>query len=345
MPGPKYGPALKEICKMLGLIAAILWIALIAALSVKWDATGQPPVTTAKMADGVHLDVHSPVHGKVRSAGLLAIGIGLTPFWFIFGNNCFLTIPPAHVAAVYDPLRGGVQSDVLPEGFHIVMPWWQTQQFSQQTQEYTMSGSTQARGGEEQSQTDESISCQTNEGLNVQIDCTVLFHIDPQHAQNVWMKLGEDTTRLIVRPYTHNIMRMVVAKYSVEDVYTSKRKEIETEITDQMKPLYAEKGLVLEQLLMRNVIYGNPAFAEAINAKQVAQQQVQTEGQKLLRAKVEKQTIVAEAQGEASAISKRGATLRANPEVVQYEFVQKVAPRLKTMYLSPNSLPIPKGGQ
>src|SRR5438552_1813489 len=82
----------------------------VAALSVKWDATGQPPVSTAKMPDGVHLDVHSPVHGKVRSAGLLAIGIGLTPFWFIFGNNCFLTIPPAHVAAVYDPLRGGVQS-------------------------------------------------------------------------------------------------------------------------------------------------------------------------------------------------------------------------------------------
>ena len=60
------------------------------------------------------------------------------------------------------------------------------------------------------------------------------------------------TTRLIVRPYTHNIMRMVVAKYSVEDVYTGKRKEIETEITDQMKPLYAEKGLVLEQLLIRH---------------------------------------------------------------------------------------------
>ena len=39
----------------------------------------------------------------------LAVGIGLTPFWFVFGNNCMLTIPPAHVAAVYDPLRGGVQ--------------------------------------------------------------------------------------------------------------------------------------------------------------------------------------------------------------------------------------------
>ncbi len=330
---------------MLGLIAAILWIVLIAALSVKWTETGEQTVRTGKSADGIHLDVHSPIHGTVRNVGLVAAGIGLTPFWFIFGNNCTLTIPPAHVAAVYDPLRGGVQNGVLPEGFHIVMPWWQTQLFTQQTQEYTMSGSSRNPSVEEATQSDEAIRCQTNEGMNVQIDCTILFHIDPKDAQNVWKKLGEDLTRLIVRPYTHNVMRMVVAKYSVEDVYTSKRKEIETEITDQMKPLFAEKGLVLEQILIRNVTYGNPAFAEAINAKQVAQQQVQTEYQKLNRAKIEKQTIVAEAQGEASAISKRGATLRQNPEVVQYEFVQKVAPRLKTMYLSASSLPIPKGGQ
>lgn len=329
---------------MLGLIAAILWLALIVAVSVRWEATGQQSVSTTKTADGSSVRVQVPVHPKLRSAALLAVGIGLAPFWFIFGNNCTLTIPPAHVAAVYDPLRGGVQSDVLPEGFHMVMPWWQTQQFSQQTQEYTMSGSTQQPTSEEHSQSDESIRCQTNEGMTVLIDCTVLFHVDPTHAQNVWLKLGDDTTRLIVKPYTHNILRMVVAKYSVEDVYTAKRKQIEVEITDQMKPLFAEKGLVLEQLLMRNVIYGNPAFAEAINAKQVAQQQVQTEYQKLNRSKIEKQTIVAEAQGEASAISKRGATLRQNPEVVKYEFVQKVAPRLKTMYLSPSSLPLPKGG-
>jgi regulator of protease activity HflC (stomatin/prohibitin superfamily) len=275
---------------------------------------------------------------------MFLIGIGLVPFWFIFGNNCTLTIPPAHVAAVYDPLRGGIQNDVLPEGFHIVMPWWQTQQFSQQTQEYTMSGSTRARS-EEAQQSDESIRCQTNEGMNVEIDCTVLFHVDPKDAQAVWRKLGEDILRLIVRPYTHNVMRMVVAKYSVVQVYTEKRKQIETEITDQMKPLFAEKGLVLEQILIRNVIYGNPAFADAINAKQVAQQQVQTEGQKLNRSKIEKQTAVAEAQGEATAIGRRGATLRQNPEVVQYEFVQKVAPRLKSMYLPASALPIPKGGQ
>ncbi len=231
----------------------------------------------------------------------------------------------------------------------MVMPWWDTQLFTQQTQEYTMSGTSssqiQERAGENGSFGEDSIRCQTNEGMNVQIDCTVLFHVDPKDANDVWKKLGDDVIRLIVRPYTHNVMRMVVAKYSVEDVYSGKRKEIEQEITDQMRPQFAEKGLILEQLLIRNVAYGNPAFADAINAKQVAQQDVQTEGQKLARAQIEKQTIVAEAQGEARAIGKRGATLRQNPEVVQYEFVQKVAPRLKSMYLSAGALPLPKGGQ
>ena len=329
---------------MLGLIMAVLWLTFFLALSVRWDSTGAKTVRPAKTADGLHVDLNMPVHPGLKSLPLLLIGIGLVPFWFIFGNNCTLTIPPAHVAAVYDPLRGGIQNDVLPEGFHIVMPWWQTQQFSQQTQEYTMSGSTHARS-EEMQQSDESIRCQTNEGMNVEIDCTVLFHVDPKDAQAVWRKLGEDILRLIVRPYTHNVMRMVVAKYSVVQVYTEKRKQIETEITDQMKPLFAEKGLVLEQILIRNVVYGNPAFAEAINAKQVAQQQVQTEAQKLNRSRIEKQTAVAEAQGEATAIGRRGATLRQNPEVVQYEFVQKVAPRLKSMYLPASALPMPKGGQ
>ncbi|HLJ53508.1 MAG TPA: SPFH domain-containing protein, partial [Chthonomonadaceae bacterium] len=154
---------------MLGFVGAVAWLLLIAAIAVKWEAAGSGDVTQVKLPGKSALPVPKLFGARVRSAPLVAIGIGLTPFWFLFLNDCFLTVPPAHVAAVYDPLRGGVQRDVLPEGFHVVMPWWQTQQFTQQTQEYTMSGSTQAPGGDEQSQSDESIRCQTNEGLNVQI--------------------------------------------------------------------------------------------------------------------------------------------------------------------------------
>lgn len=329
---------------MFGLLLAALWLVLFGLMAVRWESTGKPAVTRTQGPGGPSVSVDMPVQPHLRSPLLLALAIGLTPFAFVFGNNCVLTIPPAHVAAVYDPLRGGVQQQVLPEGFHIVMPWWQTEQFSQQTQEYTMSGSS-GPAAEGAVPGEGAIRCQTNEGMNVEVDCTVLFHVDPKDANDLWQQIGDDYIRIITRPYVQNIMRMVVAKYSVVDVYSAKRKEIEQEIVDTLRPRFQEKGLVFEQLLIRNVQYGNPAFSDAINAKQVAEQQVQTETQKLERAKIEKQTAVAEAQGEAQAIVKRGATLRQNPEVVQYEYVQKIAPRLKTMYLPAGSLPVIKGGQ
>src|SRR5207237_3700617 len=125
---------------MLGLIITVLWLGLFVALSLRWEKADGPVIRHGAGAGGSQIQVDIPGRPRLRSAALLAVGIGLAPFWFVFGNNCLLTIPPAHVAAVYDPLRGGIQPTVLPEGFHVVMPWWQTQQFSQQTQEYTMSG-------------------------------------------------------------------------------------------------------------------------------------------------------------------------------------------------------------
>ncbi len=324
---------------MLGLIMAVAWFLIFVGLAIKWEK--DPSILTAtKREPGKPLEVQIPYRPKLRNPVLLALGFGLFPFWYVFGNNCFLTVPPAYVAAVYDPLRGGIQKEAMPEGFHLVMPWWETQLFTQQTQEYTMS----ATHHEGAVLGDDSIRCQTNEGMNVAVDCTVLFHVDPQQASMVWGKVGEEFVKLIVRPFSHNVMRMVVSKYSVVDVFSNKRKQIETEITESLKPMYAEKGLVLEQVLLRNIQYGNPAFAEAINEKQVAQQLVPTEIQKLKRAQIEKQTISAEARGEAQAISKRGATLKQNPEVVQYEFVQKAAPRMKSMYLPSGAIPTLMGG-
>lgn len=311
---------------MFGILMVGLWLAIMLRLSIRFEThPGSRPAITQ----------------TVRSPALLALTCGLAPLWLVCGLRCLVTVPAAHVAAIYDPMRGGVQARVLPEGFHVLLPWWSVQVFSQQTQEYTMS-STRTEGAV---LGDDSIRCQTNEGLNVQIDCTVLFHVDPHGANDVWRKLGDDYVRLIVRPYAQNILRMVVARYSVEDVYAGRRKLVETEVSDAMRPRFAEKGLVLEQLLIRNVQYGNPAFADAISAKQVAQQQVQTERARLQRASIEKQTIIAEATGEAQAIMKRGATLRENPEVVQYELVQKVAPRLKSLYLPASSLPVLRGGK
>jgi regulator of protease activity HflC (stomatin/prohibitin superfamily) len=306
---------------MLLLIVSVLILLVMVLASIRIDTSGQRP----RLA--------------LRSPGLLVLGVGLAVFGGAFADQCFLTVPAAHVAAVYDPLRGGVQSVELPEGFHFVLPWWQTQLFRVQTQEYTMSkiSSEGAVIG------DDSIHCQTNEGLGLNLDVTVLFHIDPKDAHSLWRKVGEDYQRILVRPYARNVIRMVIARYSVVDVYGNLRQKIEQEITDRMRRDFQEKGIALESVLLRNVEFANREFAEAITQKQVAQQQINTEAQNLRRATFEKETLIAEARGEAEAISKRGAMLRANPEVVQYEMAQKLAPQVRSLYLPSSVLPLRAG--
>ena len=303
---------------MLGVIVGVLVAVLFLLLSVKVDTSAERPRTV------------------LRNPGLLILGIGVTVFAAAFANRCFLTVPAAYVATVYDPLRGGVQPTELPEGFHFVLPWWKTELWRVQTQEYTMS----AIRSEGAVIGDDSIHCQTNEGLGLNLDVTVLFHIDPKDAHALWQKVGEDYQRVLVRPYARNVIRMVVAKYSVVDVYGPKRQQIEQEITESMRQAFAEKGIALESVLLRNVEFANPEFAQAITEKQVAEQQIRTEEQNLRRAQIEKQTIIAQAKGEAEAIQRRGETLRQNPEVVQYELVQKIAPNVRALYLPPNYLPV-----
>jgi len=301
---------------MLGVIVGVLVAVLFLLLSLRIDTSGERPRTT------------------LRNPALLILGIGLTVFSAAFANHCFLTVPAAYVATVYDPLRGGVQPAELPEGFHFVLPWWKTELWRVQTQEYTMS----AVHTEGAVIGDDSIHCQTNEGLN--LDVTVLFHIDPKDAHVLWQKVGEEYQQVLVRPYARNVIRMVVAKYSVVDVYGVKRHQIEQEITETMRQAFAEKGIALESVLLRNVEFANPEFAKAITDKQVAEQQIRTEEQNLRRAQIEKQTVIAQAKGEAEAIQRRGETLRQNPEVVQYELVQKIAPNVRALYLPPNYLPV-----
>jgi regulator of protease activity HflC (stomatin/prohibitin superfamily) len=303
---------------MLGVIVGVLVAVLFLLLSFRVDTSGERPRTV------------------LRNPGLLILGIGLTVFSAAFANRCFLTVPAAYVATVYDPLRGGVQPVELPEGFHFVLPWWRTELWRVQTQEYTMS----AIRSEGAVIGDDSIHCQTNEGLGLNLDVTVLFHIDPKDAHALWQKVGEDYQRVLVRPYARNVIRMVVAKYSVVDVYGAKRQQIEQEITESMRQAFAEKGIALESVLLRNVEFANPEFARAITEKQVAEQQIRTEEQNLRKAQIEKQTTIAQAKGEAEAIQRRGETLRQNPEVVQYELVQKIAPNVRALYLPPNYLPV-----
>lgn len=267
-------------------------------------------------------------------AALVALGV------YVLAKRSVIVIPGAHIACVYDPTRGGIQDYTLPEGMRIIPPWVATEIFSVQTQEYTMSIAPK----EGAVIGDDSIKCETNEGLKVLLDMTVLFHIDPQHAPYLWRRLGPDYLNIFVRPVTRERIRMVVAKYSVQDVYSGNRERIAQEIRDELAQPFGQEGLVLEQMLLRNVAYGHKDFADAIAQKQARQQQVITEKRNLERAQYEKTATVNQAQGEAQSIALRANTLSSNPQVVNYDLVQKIAPRVRRAFIPQSALPLPGGG-
>lgn len=261
-------------------------------------------------------------------AGLLAVLL-LSKMW--------VEVPPGHVGVKFDPFAGGIQERELGEGWSLVLPWQTVQLFNVRTQQYTMNSVRDESAG-----TDDAMSCQTREGLKVKVDVTVLFRISGEGADRLWRSVGPNYVNTIVRPATRNVVRLVVARYGIMEVYSNapetltaasqqgimpyvgKRQQVENEIYAELKPKLEEKGITLERVLLRNVAYESADFEKAIVDKQVAQQSVITQQYKLRIAEIQAQAQVERARGMAEAIRLRGQALRQNGAVVGLEFVQKL---------------------
>jgi regulator of protease activity HflC (stomatin/prohibitin superfamily) len=186
------------------------------------------------------------------------------------------------------------------------------------------------------------MSCQTREGLGIKVDATVVFRIPANGANRLWKTVGPEYARIIIRPDTRNVVRLVVANYGIMEVYSNapqeydappgtdffigKRKQIEQEIERHLRRQFAEKGLDLVMFLFRNVDYDAPQFAEQIVAKQVAQQQVVTQQYRAQAAKIRAEAQVKRAEGEAKAIQLKAQALRINSGVVDLEWIDQLKP-------------------
>lgn len=270
----------------------------------------------------------------------------------LFLMRSWITVPRATVAAVYDPLRGGIQPYDLREGWHIVPPWVSIAYFSVRTQAYTMSGlKSEASVSQE-----DAILCQTAEGLSLNLECTVLFHISPGDANKLWKSVGYDYVTVIVRPNTREAARIIVAEYPIMSVYSNadaqtvgkvgidfypgKRQEVEDRIFERLKGKLAEKGITLERFLLRNVDYMQPEFEKAIVDKQVAQQRVVTQQYEAEVQQIRAQANVVRAEGDAEAIRLKAAALRVQPRIVQWEMVDKLPADIDVVILPDKVMPL-----
>ena len=165
--------------------------------------------------------------------------------------------------------------------------------YNVQTQNYTMSGV----HNEGEKEGDDAIRVLSADGLEVVIDLTVLFKVMPSEAPRIYKELGVDYINTIVRPVSRTKIRDNAVYYDAVALYSTKRDEFQDRIFKSIAADFRQRGLILEQLLVRNINLPNSVkqtIESKINAEQEAQKMqfvLQKEKQEAERKRVEAQGI------------------------------------------------------
>ena len=265
----------------------------------------------------------------IRSIAIAVMLIG-------FLTKCIVQINAGQIGV--KSLFGKVQNDVLSSGLHFVNPFVEVQRLDIKTQNYTMSG-VQDEGNQTG---DDAIRVLTSDGLEVTIDLTVLYKLLPSEAPRLVRETGVDYTDKIVRPLTRTKIRDNSVYYEAVSLYSNKRDEFQQRIFKSIDEDFKKRGLILEQLLVRNITLPQSVKAtieQKINAEQDAQKMQFV----LLKEKQEAERKRVEAQGIAD--YQRIINIGLTDQQLQYEQIKAYlelakSPNAKVIIMGKGNAPI-----
>jgi regulator of protease activity HflC (stomatin/prohibitin superfamily) len=189
-------------------------------------------------------------------------------------------------------LFGSIQNNIMGSGLHFINPLLDVKKLDVKTQNYTMSGV----NDEGEKAGDDAIRVLTSDGLEVTIDLTVLYRIVAADAPRLLRETGDDYRDKIVRPITRTKIRDNAVYYQAVDLFGNKRDEFQQRIFKSIEDDFKKRGLLLEQLLVRNITLPNSVKA-SIESKINAEQDAKKMEFVLLKEKKEAERKRVEAQG------------------------------------------------
>ncbi|MBI3740401.1 MAG: prohibitin family protein, partial [Chloroflexi bacterium] len=198
---------------------------------------------------------------KIPALGLLLL---VTLTLLIRG---LIFIDPQEVGVVITLIQpDGYRDRPLRSGLRVIAPLLeQVERYPIYWQTYTMS----SLPLEGQKPGDDSIKARTSDGQEVAIDCSIIFQLDPEQVIRVhidWQKRYVDD---FVRPVVRGIVRTQVSQYTVDEVNSYKRLDLETDLNRQVRVAFQEKGFILDRFILRNIGF-SPEYAASVEKKQIA---------------------------------------------------------------------------
>ncbi|MBN2082821.1 prohibitin family protein [bacterium] len=213
-------------------------------------------------------------------------------------------------------------SKPLAAGYRLVMPGvYERQMYNIKTQEYTMSGIVE----EGQIARSDSIQVLSSDGLKMDLDITVLYHLDPEGLNELHASVGRDYENIIIRPTLREAIRNEFAQYEATEAYSASREVIQNNLVDRLRLALGQYNVILDEkgVKLRNIALP-PTVVNAIEEKKAAQQQAEQMVYVLDKERQEKERIKIEAEAQAERIQIVNDALASNPNYLNWLAIDKL---------------------
>ncbi|MFH1613214.1 MAG: prohibitin family protein [bacterium] len=252
--------------------------------------------------------------------------IAIIVFIIIFFLSSIRIIPVGHRLVVFNNITKNIFS--VGQGINFVMPGViVTKMYDVRMQEYTMSGKI---GEGKKTNWDDSLWSPTKEGLQIGIDLTCWYRLNPKKITKIHNEIGPDFEEKIIRPTIRSIVRLVISEYEVMDIYSEKRSNVQDEINKRIKIKLEKNGFIVDDVILRDVLF-TADFAKSIEEKQVAQQEAKKMDFLIEKERKEAERKVIEAEGKKKSINIINEALRNNPNYIKYLYVEKLSDKISVI--------------
>ena len=247
--------------------------------------------------DNINQTIKDIKPGKV----IFRIIIGMFALMFIFG--AFGTVGAGERGVLLQ--FGAVQDKVFDEGLYFKIPFIQT-----------------VVKMDVKIQKDELPASASSKDLQVVTSKIALnYHLDPNAVNNVWQEVGKNYNTRIIAPSIQEGVKAVTARFTAEELIT-KREEVKEQIKSNLADRLFEHNIIVDEFNIIDFEF-SVAFNEAIESKVKAEQLKLKADRDLERIKIEKEQMIAAAQGKAEAIRIEAQALMQNPKVVELRWIEK----------------------
>ncbi|MBN1335288.1 MAG: prohibitin family protein [Deltaproteobacteria bacterium] len=210
--------------------------------------------------------------------GRSVLGVGGAAFLLVALVQCLTVIPAGHVGVV--DFFGRVSPGALAAGIQIRNPLATIVKMSVQTQEIK-----------------ETMDVPSKEGLTVGLEASVLFHLDPDQAPEVYRSVGTNYVEVLLEPQFRSVTRGVTAGYEAKALYTSERGHLAQLLTDELSKVVSPRGVIVENTPLRQLklpVNLSESIEQKLQAEQESQRMefvLQREQQEAERKRIEAQGI------------------------------------------------------